>query len=175
MAENEPQADSTAPEPVKKDKAPRIAKIDPFLELMTHIVNSVDTRGEGFVSVTVQVHGVLVSGMLASGRGFFAAQKKGFIGAWNRAVRADDVSNPVSNETTRVFEELFEGFENNYPSNSEPMIGRPMPEYIHLAKAKFFLSNGEPMSSPQGIWWRCRLSAVDAFFLGTMDTEPPSY
>ncbi len=143
-------------------------KCDPFLRVLTHLVNGIDRDGIGFVGITLQVGGILVTGKLASGGGFFKAQKLGF----NEALRKAFNPGPSTDGLVSLFGKFFEPFEALYPSeplptsDEERQPSRDQPTHIHIADARLFLSNGAPFSSPQGIWWRGRLDAVDAFWLG---------
>jgi hypothetical protein len=129
-----------------------IEHADWFLRSLVDIVNNNDTE----IGITLQVSGMLVSGLLVGGKKYF----DGF---------ANDIASPLSDpddsESARQFFAQYGDVTYPKKENKEEQEYSP-PNYIHLKGARFFHINGVVPS--RGIWWRGRLSHVSGFILGNM-------
>jgi len=130
--------------------------------LLQSLVDIANTGGLSF-PITLQVGGVLVSGILMSGKRYFEefAQKMG------TTVVEDD-----QDEIVAFFQDLGKSFY-AAPTGETP---RTPPHFLHLCNVKIFKPDGQPFPIQDGEWWRGRLEAVDGFMLGslTMPMERPA-
>lgn len=81
---------------------------------------------------------------------------------------------PEDEVGAKALNAMFAAFENRYPSKpqDDQHLDGSLPGYIHLCNARFYFSSRNPLSTPDGIWWRGRLDAVDAFWLGEIEQTP---
>lgn len=106
------------------------------------------------VGVTLQVSGLLVSGVLTGGKAYF----EGF---------AEDYSSGLSDpEAAKTVRDSFAMFGEIYKKDGEDTT--PPPQYIHLKNARFFNTSGNPIPGNKGVWWRGRISEVAGFMLGSL-------
>ena len=114
---------------------------------------SLDVNQHFGLEITLQVGGLLVSGMLVDGRTYFA--DSGVRDVLERCLDPDDP------KAARY--QLTKWASDFYSEDRERSI-----LYIHLKNARFF-SPGcfEPMPRVAGRWWRGRLSEVSGFMLGS--------
>lgn len=129
---------------------------------LQNLVSSVNKGAVSF-TITLNVGGLLVSGMLISGRTYFKEFGSQFEDAF-----------PSDGEKERTIEKAIHNLTKIY---DEPESGegssQPPPRYIHLRDAKFYHpSLGGAMPS-QGILWRGRLNVVEGFFLGSFHESEP--
>lgn len=108
------------------------------------------------VSITLLVHGAIVTGMITSGQKYMAAMGE---------TLASGVIDPAQQEIYR----------NGFKGASEAIAASGAdqePNYIHLRQAQ--VVHGSVLS-PQGagVWWRGALESVDGWFLGLLATAPP--
>lgn len=120
--------------------------------LLRMFVNLANTGAE--IGITVTVGGAMISGQLSSGKRYFNdladGMEKGL-----RAAGVDDVGAiPAS---------LKEAAERLYPSDYDGSGTA----YIHIREARYFLP-GQPAIPQNGMWWRGKLSAIDAFSMGNL-------
>lgn len=127
---------------------------DWFLRFLVDMCNNSET----FISITLNVGGVLVSGELAGGEKYFAG--------FTKDLKAAGL--PIE------FADLFNEFGDIYKTQSEQKEqgeSTPPPEYIHLKNARIFHPGGGPIPGNRGVWWRGRLEAIDGFILGVLSAE----
>lgn len=106
------------------------------------------------VGVTLQVSGLLVSGVLAGGKAYF----EGF---------AEDFSSGLNDpETAKSVRDSFAKYGEIYKNEGDD--APPLPQYIHLKNARFFNTSGNPIPGNKGVWWRGRISEVAGFTLGSL-------
>lgn len=122
---------------------------DYVLEELVALVNA----GNYEISVTLQVSGMLVSGLLVSGKRFF----EGY---------SDDLSSPF--EPGSEMEEAVREFAltNRAVYDREGEEVDP-PMFIHLRDARY-VTPGGLLPTNNGVWWRGRLSEVGGFSLGSL-------
>jgi hypothetical protein len=106
--------------------------------------------------VTLQVSGLLVSGYLVSGKAYFEAVGEQIIGgiAQNAAL-ADQMR------------KMFATFESAYPTDPG-QADRPVPQFVHLQNARFYSTDGTPVPSNEGVWWRGRISEISGIVIGIL-------
>lgn len=123
---------------------------DWFLQSLVNMAN------DGFeVGITLQVSGLLVSGVLAGGKSYF----EGF---------AEEFSSRFNDPESAKF---MRGHFTNYGDIYKKEDGAPptSPQYIHLKNARFFNTSGNPIPGNRGVWWRGRISEVAGFTLGSLE------
>ena len=141
----------------------RPEEADSFLQRLVNMVN----KGGMEVSITLQVSGLLVSGMLVSQSKYFEGFSLDFATGLNVKESEKTLLKAFSrSDDTSVKHDPLAGYAGREPN---PII--PMPSYIHLKNAKFFNPSGNPIPGNRGVWWRGRLSKVAGFILGTLSTE----
>jgi len=109
--------------------------------------------------VTLQVSGLLVSGYLVSGKAYFEAIGEQIVGGFaQNAALADEMR------------KMFATFESAYPSDPS-QTDRPVPQFIHLQNARFYSTDGKPVPSDEGVWWRGRISEISGVVVGILDVS----
>jgi len=128
---------------------------DWFLQKLVSLAN---TMGLSF-GVTLFVEGVMISGMLVSGKRYFEAFADEFSSNYPGDDEAkEEVRGGIASHTA-----IYAGDD----SDNEP----PPPQYIHLVDARCFAPGGQPIPTNRGVLWRGRINAVSGFNLGTLMTE----
>lgn len=128
------------------------AQHDWFIQSLVNLANVAPLS----FGVTLQVSGLLVSGYLVSGKAYFEAIGEQIIGG-------------VAQNATLVdqMRKMFATFESAYPS--EPgQAERPVPQFIHLENARFYSTDGTPVPSNAGVWWRGRISEISGIVIGIL-------
>lgn len=124
--------------------------------LLRYLVDAANQKGLQ-IGITLQVGGMLVSGVLVSGQTYF-----------------DNITSDISealagNDQTKGIAEMFESVNRAIHAGTTPDVPTPTPAYIHLKDAYFFHSaDSAPIPNGQGVWWRGKLSQVAGFFLGNL-------
>jgi hypothetical protein len=139
---------------------PTAAEPDPAL---TALVRAVDNVSHGFeVSVTLHVCGVLVCGLMISGRTYFELLQDvlrqadaDFLSGWTDAF-ADRFPAGVSHEDAAG---------NDAPPSKEPPTG-----FVHLRAATVHAPGATPLPD---MLWRGRLAHVSGWSIGTYTEKPP--
>lgn len=144
MGDKSVELEATEPQPSQQ---PPLDQLDWFLQVLVGMVNS--NRGME-IGVTLQVSGLLVSGMLTSGANYFEGFAKEMVAGFQATDDADKIE--------KAFGEYVD------------LYKRPSPTtvYIHLKETRFFDPAGSPIPTNRGVWWRGRLSEVSGFILGTL-------
>lgn len=129
---------------------------DWLLQTLVDIVNATQVR----IGITLQTGGMLVSGMLVSGKDFFEGFAANFASGF-----------PSHDEGVENIKQRFVDFGDIYaPQEGETPMEYP-PHFVHLANARFFGAADNPIPGRPGVWWRGRLSEVSGFLLGTLEEE----
>ncbi|MCF8178110.1 MAG: hypothetical protein K9J74_06345 [Sulfuritalea sp.] len=144
----------TNAEPTAIETTPIAAPHDWFLQSLVNMANSSSLE----IGVTLQVGGLLVSGLLVGGKAYF----EGFAEDFSSAFANDPaVSESVRNSFAK-YGEIYKEEEGSTP---------PPPQYIHLRNTRFFNTSGNPIPENKGVWWRGRISEVGGFTLGSLVKE----
>ncbi|MFM0479084.1 hypothetical protein PQQ81_00995 [Paraburkholderia strydomiana] len=148
------QQSPTQPSALIVDGSPRApANVDWFLQTFVASVNS----HEGFMGVTLQMGGFLVSGFLISGAVYFEEFAKQY------AADGEDESDKA------VFRRYANEFREAQAKEaaSPPEAGVTPPQFVHLRNARFYQSSGQPiLGGETGVLWRGRITEVQGFVLG---------
>lgn len=131
------------------------AQHDWFIQSLVNVANVAPLS----FGVTLQVSGLLVSGYLVSGKAYFEAVGNQIVGGISQnAALADQLR------------KMFTTFESAYPT--EPgQFERPVPQFIHLQNARFYSTDGTPVPSNAGVWWRGRISEISGIVIGILNVE----
>jgi hypothetical protein len=135
--------------PSEEEQAVVYAAPDWYLQDLVDLVNGTETG----LPMTVFVKGAVISGLLVSGHKFFEGIGEGF----TRYLDKDHEHTPS------VIENLTRPGKNFLKDRKDK--GYPFPYFVHLRSAKVFTPGNVPMPG-NGMWWRCRISEVDAFSFG---------
>jgi hypothetical protein len=107
--------------------------------------------------ITLQCEGILVTGQLVSGREYM-----------------DGVKAEMSSNGGQFIADLIEERVGDLYPSEPPTVDdgfRPQelyPQFVHLRDARFIVSNGAPIPTNRGVWWRGRLSTVSGYTIGVM-------
>jgi hypothetical protein len=128
------------------------AQHDWFIQSLVNVANVAPLS----FGVTLQVSGLLVSGYLVSGKAFFEATGQQIVsGLVQNAALADQMR------------KMFATFESAYP-NDPTQTDRPVPQFVHLQNARFYSTDGTPVPSNAGVWWRGRISEISGIVIGIL-------
>ena len=128
------------------------AQHDWFIQSLVNVANVAPLS----FGVTLQVSGLLVSGYLVSGKAFFEATGQQIVsGLVQNAALADQMR------------KMFATFESAYP-NDPSQTDRPVPQFVHLQNARFYSTDGTPVPSNAGVWWRGRISQISGIVIGIL-------
>ena len=119
---------------------------DPLLQItIKGALALMDTfDGHPEIGITLQAHGMLISGIIASERDFV-------------------MSYPLTDKILELRDSL-----NGGPAEFE-ILENDIPEFVHLSKAHFFIPGGSKVPyDDDGVFWRCRLSEVCGFHFGLL-------
>lgn len=128
---------------------------DPMLMAFVEGVNRVPS---GEIGLTLHVSGVVVSGILVSGRRFFEQMAQ-----WLKDEGAEDLAENFADPVAEMFAEP--DAETADDEQAEPSLAN----FIHLRAARVFTS-GSDRPLPE-TFWRGRLSQVSAWSIGTMSAS----
>lgn len=134
---------------------PPSAQHDWFIQSLVNVANVAPLS----FGVTLQVSGLLVSGYLVSGKSYFEATGQQILGGLAR--------NPELAEQMR---KMFATFESAYP-NDPQQKDRPVPQFVHLQNARFYSTDGKPVPSDAGVWWRGRISEISGIVIGILGVQ----
>jgi hypothetical protein len=132
----------------------RYNKIILSLESLVRIVTI--GKSESSISVTISVHGTMISGDLVSVENFHKYMKTTLLDNLDQNNDAE-VYEPIRDalqilENIKIVDE-----DNNFIFN-----------YICIKNPRIFLSSSNPNFAP---YWIGKLDSIDGFFLGTMESE----
>ena len=128
------------------------AQHDWFIQSLVNVANLAPLS----FGVTLQVSGLLVSGYLVSGKAYFEATGAQIVGGLQ--------ANPDLAEQMRT---MFATFESAYPSDAKQK-DRPVPQFVHLQNARFYSTDGKPVPTDAGVWWRGRISQISGIVIGIL-------
>jgi len=131
------------------------AQHDWFIQALVNVANVAPLS----FGVTLQVSGLLVSGYLVSGKAYFEATGKQVLGGL--------AQNPQLADEVR---KMFATFESAYP-NDPNQKDRPVPQFVHLQNARFYSTDGKPVPSDAGVWWRGRISEISGIVIGILGVQ----
>jgi hypothetical protein len=134
--------------------APPVAKADWFLQRLVSIANSTPLE----IGITLQVSGLLVSGMLVNGARYF----EGIAAVLSSGLAAQP-------ELAQAVNGLA-SFAYIYESDGTDEKLRPGAQYVHLRDARFFNTSGSPIPQNVGVWWRGRITEVGGFSFGRLSS-----
>ena len=121
---------------------------DWFLQNLVGIINGSDAQ----LAITLNVGGILISGLLISGHKYFESFAEAF---YSGVVDSDKLKN------------YFLSLGKVYTSEKEGITKPPV--YIHLREAQYYQpGSNHPLPSNEGILWRGKISSVDGFLLGKL-------
>lgn len=165
----------------QQPEQPKRTDRDWFLQQLVKMANRSAGTG-GVFGVTLCVKGVMVSGVIASGRGYFESFAENVTDAME-----DDPE--IGAAMQQQIHDYFAGIgQKLYPprragadksAESAPDAGeqdaddddqKQPPEFIHLRDARI-ISGTQVTPTNDGIWWRGRISEVDGWFLGTLGQD----
>lgn len=132
----------------KNNKGTKIREqVDWLLQLLVSLVNTRNVRG---IFVTLNVGGLLVCGELTGAKHYFEEFGKDF----------------ASGDET--LEKFFKDLGDKLCSDlkEKPRLDF---SFIHLRNARFYYPGQQPIPTNQGIRWRSKLEAIDAFSLGSLE------
>jgi hypothetical protein len=128
------------------------AQHDWFIQSLVNVANVAPLS----FGVTLQVSGLLVSGYLVSGKAYFEATGQQIVSSLaQNAALADQMR------------KMFATFESAYP-NDPAQTERPVPQFVHLQNARFYSTDGTPVPSNAGVWWRGRISEISGIVIGIL-------
>jgi hypothetical protein len=128
------------------------AQHDWFIQALVDIANVAPLS----FGVTLQVSGLLVSGYLVSGKAYFETVGEQIVRGFSQnAALADRMR------------KMFATFESAYP-NDPGQADRPVPQFVHLQNARFYGTDGTPVPSNEGVWWRGRISEISGVVVGIL-------
>jgi hypothetical protein len=116
-------------------------------------------------SITLQVGGLIITGLIISRRDYFAGLDESLKSAAKGLTQGSD---EIGNRMQRS------GDLSPPSSTAEPEQRGDKCEYIHLRDCQIFLGGGLVIPSGHGTLWRGRLDSVDGFFLGQVSIRVPS-
>lgn len=114
------------------------------------------------IGITFSVNGLIISGILVSGKKYFEELSKTMKAA---SRQPDDISSALG-DAWRQYTSIYEEPED------APEDWRPGPVgYVHLMNARFYSAGQKPIPNNQGVLWRGKLSSVDGFFIGNLSAD----
>jgi hypothetical protein len=159
----------TEPEIVARERLRSLGTRDWFLQQLVRLTNERPEHA-GF-PVTLCVKGILVSGVLASGRAYFAEFAQAIAGS---LTNVEETVRQNLREYFAAFGELYSrhGDKPGHDGDTEEILST-LPEFIHLREARIF--DGIRLTPPgtqPGVWWRGRIAEIDGFVLGVLHPRP---
>lgn len=131
---------------------------DWFLQstIETIIANGVE------IGVTLTVGGVIVSGILISGKKYFDELSDVLIAA----SQSEDDGPRILGEAWKQYTVIYEK-----PEGASGDWRAPPAGFIHLRNARFYAPGAPPIPSNRGVLWRGKLSSVDGFSIGNFSED----
>jgi len=127
---------------------------DWFLQFLVNLAN----KNQFELDITLTVGGFLISGTLTGVRQYFDELGAYFAGPLENRENGGKVG--------RTFQKIGDQCACVSPSEQTET-----PSYIHLKQARFYNSQGSPLGSETGTWWRGRLSEVQGFAPGAINNS----
>lgn len=130
---------------------------DWFLQRLVNITN---VEPNIAIGMTLLVGGFLVSGQMVHRTKYFDGIGEA-IATTVKATGADE----ALVESVRAGYAKYGDFGNSDPNEFLDIT------FIHLKDARFFNTSGNPIPRNGGVWWRCRLTEVSGFMLGSLSAS----
>jgi hypothetical protein len=130
--------------------------IDWYLQRLVSLVNNNSGLQYG---LTLHLEGVIVSGLLISGKKYFETFAQEF---------ADNF--PGTDESKESIRQSLASNASIY-DKSETEGEAPPPQFIHLLNARSFAPGNNPLPTNRGVLWRGKINAVSGFSLGMLSTD----
>lgn len=113
------------------------------------------------ISITLTVGGAYVTGMLISGKRYFEELGATLV----NASRSPD-------DTAAILGEAWKGYTAIYEQPADaPEDWQPPPVgFVHLRNARYIAPGQQAMPAKGQMLWRGKLSSIDGFSIGTIDT-----
>ena len=134
---------------------PLVAETDWFLQSLVNMANETSLE----IGITLQVSGMLVSGILVSHKQYFDGFGSEFASVFSDSEVSESIKTNISS------------YGDLYKSDNENVAPLPPPQYIHLKNTYFFNTVGKPIRSNKGVWWRGRICQVGGFSLGSLSVS----
>lgn len=128
---------------------------DFFLQNLVGFANDIGIESP----VTLHVGGFLVSGIVISGAKYFEEFSKIYGAGFADAELGREIAGSLAT------------LKKIYDRSDKPDDPSPPPTYIHLKNCRMFHNSGGPVPNNGSVLWRGRLSCVDGFSLGTLDSN----
>lgn len=135
-----------------KARKQMMGSVDWLLQSLIGLVDTCDAMG---IRIVLNVGGLLVSGELIGIKRYL----EGF---------GEDLVNE-SKTTKKLFKDLGDKIYSDL--KKKPRQDLEKIHFIHLRNAKFYYPGQQPIPTNQGIWWRGRVEAIDAFSLGCFQVK----
>ncbi|WP_342620756.1 gas vesicle accessory protein GvpU [Rhodoferax sp. GW822-FHT02A01] len=132
-----------------------VAETDWFLQSLVNLTN----KSAFQVGITLQVSGMLVSGVLVSHKQYFEGFASELANAFADTEEAETIKTHISS------------YGDSYKSDGENEEPLPPPQFIHLKETRFFNTAGNPIPGNRGVWWRGRICEVGGFTLGSLSAS----
>lgn len=131
--------------------------------LLQHLIWMVNTSDKFSIGITLNVGGLIISGELVGGKNYFKGIGEDFSSGLRKILGNNRA---VVDKMRKVFEDL--GNKTYDDSEKKKRKDLEEPHFIHLRNARFYYPGQQPIPKNQGVWWRGKLEAVDAFCLGLL-------
>lgn len=138
---------------MQQSQAQRPTARDPLLGMLVQL-----TEGGFEISVGLVVGGVVITGMLTSGRNFLAGVAESLENARTESEQPGTASPELADAMAPLIEKLRGDWADTFDKAAQDRSGT----FIHLRNAT--IAGATPISVP---WWRGNLSAVQGYYLGT--------
>jgi hypothetical protein len=139
---------------------------DWFLQDLVELVNKSNEPGN--IGLTLNLGGLLVSGILVSGKEYFEGVANQF--------KKSSLSEGSDEKTAKANFEFFSKYTVIYQNPEGSVLEKLSfsPNYIHLRDARFFFPSTLPIPSTSGVWWRGRISQVEGVVFGRIGGKSDS-
>jgi hypothetical protein len=143
---------------IARERIRSLGTRDWFLQQLVRLAN--ESPANAGVPLTLCVKGMLVSGVLASGRAYFTECAQTVAA---RATHSRESDRRHLRDYIAAFGALYVTEADDAGPDSDEDAAKTLPEFIHLRGARI---GGADTTAPTD-WWRGRIAEVDGFFLGT--------
>lgn len=127
--------------------------------LLTAWVKITNNQPDMTTAITLQVGGLIVTGMLIGIAEYHKALGELFARSTNDA---------TAQKTWRdMFRAMGESYTPSLTSNDDLL-----PSYIHLGNARVLRADGQLIPHNGGVLWRGRLATVDGWWFGSLESRP---
>ena len=122
--------------------------------LLQQFVEEANARKGDFMAVTILARGQIISGMLVGVNEYLKY-----------------LENVFSRDGVDTGEGTWAAYFRDVRQNTEKEIdeqGATSPAFIHLRDARIHQHGQRPLPSNEGVWWRGRISQIEAFWPGRL-------